>query len=69
MISVDSYREQLLTIRQGEMLWEAINAWCLRLHKEFEEAYQTTRLPVQLDYLKANAFLIHARENMVRFQG
>jgi len=51
------------------MLWEAINAWCLRLHKEFEEAYQTTRLPVQLDYLKANAFLIHARENMVRFQG
>ena len=51
------------------MPWEAINAWRLRLHKEFEEAYQATRLPVQPDYLKANAFLIHARESMTKNQG
>ena len=69
MISVDSYRDQLLTIRHGEMPWEAISAWRLRLHKEFEEAYQTTRLPIQPDYLKANEFLIHARESMAENQG
>ena len=66
MISVDAYRDQLLTIRRGEMPWETVNEWRLRLHKEFEEAYQTTRLPIQPDYRKANDFLIHARQYMAK---
>jgi len=69
MISVDPYRDQLLSIRRGELPWEAINEWRLRLHKEFEEAYQTTRLPVQPDYRKANDFLIYARQSMANEKG
>lgn len=66
MISVDRYRDQLLAIRHGEYAWDQVNDWRLQLHKEFEEAYQATRLPVQPDYRKANDFLIHARQTMVK---
>jgi uncharacterized protein len=66
MISVDRYRDQLLSIRHGESAWEQVNDWRLQLHKEFEDAYQNTRLPVQPDYRRANDFLIHARQTRVR---
>jgi uncharacterized protein len=66
MISVDRYRNQLLAIRHGECGWEQVNDWRLQLHKEFEDAYQATRLPVQPDFRQANDFLIHARESMVK---
>jgi uncharacterized protein len=66
MISVDAYRDQLLAIKNGERQWEQVNEWRLRLHKEFEDAYQETRLPVQPDYRRANAFLIHARQAMLK---
>jgi hypothetical protein len=66
MISVDPYREQLLSIRHGECDWEQVNEWRLQLHQAFEDAYQHTRLPVQPDYRKANDFLIQARESMVK---
>ncbi len=69
MIAVDQYRDQLLSIRHGELPWETVNEWRLRLHKEFEEAYQTTRLPVQPDYRKANDFLIYARQFMSKDKG
>ncbi len=65
-LSVGRYRDQLLTIRRGELPWEAVNEWRLQLHKEFEEAYQATRLPVLPDFYKANDFLIHARQSMVK---
>lgn len=66
MISVDPYREQLLSIRHGECDWEQVNAWRLQLQQAFEDAYHNTPLPVQPDYRKANEFLIHARESMVK---
>lgn len=62
MIAVERYRDPLLAIRHGEYGWEQVNDWRLQLHKEFEEAYHTTRLPVQPEYHKANQFLIHARK-------
>ena len=68
-LSVDAQREQLLAIRRGEQTWEAVNDWRLRLHAEFEEAYQVTRLPVQPDYLRANDFLVYARQHMARQKG
>lgn len=67
MISVDHYRDHLLAIRFGEQSWESVNEWRLQLHKEFEEAYQETKLPIQPDYRKANDFLIHARQTMVKY--
>jgi predicted nucleotidyltransferase len=66
MISVDQYRDQLLYVRRGELPWETVNEWRLRLHNEFDKAYQTTQLPVQPDYRKANDFLIYARQSMAK---
>ncbi len=60
-VRVDAHREDLLAIRSGQMAWEQIDGWRLRLHEEFDAAYQTTSLPERPDYQQANAFLIHAR--------
>ncbi len=60
-VDVGANRELLLAIKTGEMAWEEIDAWRLRLHKEFEQAMQATQLPERPDYERANAFLIDAR--------
>ncbi|HBE20628.1 MAG TPA: nucleotidyltransferase [Cyanobacteria bacterium UBA11149] len=60
-VKVEAYREQLLAIRRGEILWEDVNAWRLSLHQEFDRALSHTSLPQRPDYEKANRFLIKAR--------
>lgn len=57
----DEYRGRLLAIRHGETPWDEINEWRLALHKEFDAAFQATRLPERPDYEAANAFLVRAR--------
>ncbi len=64
-VSVESNRQQLLAIRQGEMPWEEVNAWRLSLHQKFDAAFAVTHLPERPDYEQANAFLIRARRSMV----
>ena len=64
-VLVEEHRERLLCIRRGEVSWEEMNAWRLRLHKEFDEAYASTSLPERPDYERANDFLIGARRQMV----
>ena len=64
-VRVEEHRQQLLAIRNGEMPWEAVNAWRLSLHRQFDAAFATTSLPERPDYEKANAFLIKARRSMV----
>lgn len=63
-VRVDKYRERLLAIRRGEIEWQEINEWRLRLHKEFDEAFNSTPLPERPDYEKANQFLLKARREM-----
>lgn len=65
-VHVGEHRESLLAIRRGEMPWEEVNAWRLRLHEEFDKAFQETKLPERPDYARANAFLIRARRSMVK---
>jgi predicted nucleotidyltransferase len=60
-VRVEEHRDDLLAIRRGEMPWEAVEAWRIRLHQEFDAAAADTRLPERPDYAKANAFLIEAR--------
>jgi len=60
-LKVDQHRDRLLAIRDGSESWEAVDAWRLELHKEFDAAFETTRLPDRPDYEAANAFLIRAR--------
>ena len=64
-VDVGEQSEPLLAIRRGEVVWDEVNAWRLRLHQEFDAAFQTTTLPERPDYEAANAFLIKARRNMV----
>lgn len=60
-VRVDEHREQLLAIRRGEVPWDETESWRLSLHREFDLASQSTRLPERPDYEKANEFLIKAR--------
>jgi len=50
-----------LAIRRGEVPWEEVEQWRLKLHQDFNVAFETTKLPPRPDYERANAFLISAR--------
>jgi uncharacterized protein len=64
-VRVEAYRDDLLAIRREERSWEDVNKWRLSLHKEFDAAFQNTRLPDRPDYERANEYLIKARRSMV----
>ena len=48
-------------IRRGDVPWAEVDEWRLALHKEFDAAFASTRLPERPDYERVNAFLIKAR--------
>lgn len=60
-VRVESQRDRLLSVRSGEADWQEVDAWRLALHRDFEEALGSTRLPERPDYEAANRFLIKAR--------
>lgn len=65
-VSVDpTEREKLLTVRRGEMTFEAADKWRLVLQEQFERAYARTTLPDRPDYAAANDWLLKARRSMV----
>lgn len=60
-VNVGDQREQLLAIKRGEVAWEEIDLWRIKLHQEFDEAFANTDLPDRPDYERAGALLIKAR--------
>jgi predicted nucleotidyltransferase len=60
-VRVERHREDLLAVRRGETPWDEVESWRRSLHREFDAAYESTRLPDRPDYERANAFLIEAR--------
>lgn len=64
-LKADSYRDELLAIRHGEVPWTEVDAWRRELHNRFAAAFAGTRLPERPDYERANAFLIRARRSTV----
>jgi hypothetical protein len=62
-LRVDRHRQRLLAIRHGEVPWEEVEAWRLKLHRELDEAFEATSLPDHPDYEQANDFLIRARRH------
>lgn len=64
-VAVGEHREQLLAIKRGEMSFLEADLWRLELHKEFDAALETTKLPDRPDYEAANSLLIRARRGMV----
>lgn len=63
-VRVTQYRDDLLDIRRGQRKWEEVEQWRLELHRQFDNASTTTRLPDRPDYAWANAFLIKSRRQM-----
>lgn len=61
VVQVSEHREQLMKIKRGELAWKECNEWRVRLHKELDDAFQTTKLPERPNIEAANAFLIKAR--------
>ena len=68
-VRVGEHRDRLLAIRRGEIPWADVDAWRLSLHREFDSALQTTRLPERPDYEAVNAFLLRARRSCVGGEG
>ena len=64
-VHVGDYRDRLMPIRMGEVSWNDVNDWRLELHKEFDSAFEKTKLPERPDYDRANRFLMKARREMV----
>lgn len=64
-VSVEGHRSELLAIRDAQLTWNEVNAWRLALHRQFDEAFRTTKLPELPDYSEANRILIWARRMMV----
>lgn len=62
-VHVGDRRDFLLAIKNGQMDWAEINKLRLSLHKDFDAALATTKLPDRPDYERANAFLIEARRS------
>ena len=60
-IRLDEHREELSRIKRGEQAWSDVNAWRLRLHQQFDDAFAATHLPERPDYNWANEFLLKAR--------
>ena len=63
-VRLDEHRAALLAIKGAKQPWPEVNAWRLRLHKEFDEAFASTKLPERPDYNGANEFLLKARREM-----
>ncbi len=64
-VRVEEHRERLLAIRNAEVPFDEVNTWRIELHKEFDKAYENTKLPERPDYAAANEFLVKARGTMI----
>jgi uncharacterized protein len=64
-VRVEEHRDRLLAIRRGEVAWSEIEDWRLGLHREFNSAFEATKLPERPDYERANEFLISARRRAI----
>jgi uncharacterized protein len=60
-LRVDEHRDRLLAIRRGDVPWEDVERWRLELHRDLDQALQSTDLPEHPDYERANDFLVRAR--------
>ena len=63
MVEVGEHRERLLAIKHGEVPFKETNQWRKELQREFEAAFERTKLPERPDYERINDFLIRGRES------
>jgi uncharacterized protein len=65
LLDVGEHRARLLAVKRGELPWAEVDAWRRELHRSFDAAFASTRLPERPDYAAANAFLLRARRAMI----
>jgi len=61
-VRVEQHRDELLAIKAGERPWPEVDRWRLELHRQFDAALASTKLPERPDYQQANALLLKARQ-------
>ena len=64
-VEVGPHRTRLLAIKRGEVKLDECEAWRAALHKQFDAAFERTRLPDRPDYTAVNAWLLRARRSTV----
>lgn len=62
-VRVETYRDELLAIKRGEVRFEEADEWRKSLHRDFDEAFRTTRLPERPDYERVNEYLVKVRRS------
>jgi hypothetical protein len=60
-VDVGAHRERLMAIKYCDIPWDDVEAWRLRLHMDFERAFEETHLPERPDYERVSDFLVKAR--------
>ncbi len=65
MVEVGQHRDRLLSIKRGDMPFAEADSWRKVLQRDFESAFQATKLPDRPDYERANAFLVDARRRAI----
>lgn len=68
-VHVGSRREELLAIRDGLVPWGVLDERRVALHREFERAYELSKIPERPGYEEANRILIEARRWAAREEG
>ena len=66
-VRVEAYRDKLLAVKRGELLWPEVDTWRKELHRDFELALAQTKLAERPDYEAANRFLVKARAETAKF--
>jgi uncharacterized protein len=64
-IDMNEYREELLSIRAGNLSLDDVKQRALKLDERFQQAFERTQLPEQPNYVIVDDFLIRARRRMV----
>ena len=65
-VRVGAERERLLEVKAGRMSWEEVEAWRAELHRDFQKAYDESRLPDRPDFQAAENLLLRARRHAAR---
>jgi hypothetical protein len=61
-LDVGDERERLLSIKRGEVDWDEVEHWRLRLHEQLDEALAVTPLPPSPDVVEVDSWLASVRE-------
>jgi predicted nucleotidyltransferase len=65
LVDVSARRAELLRIKRGDLPFAEVKQEALALEREFQAAFETTKLPQQPDFARVNEFLLKARRSAV----